>query len=162
MTKMTREEWQAARERQEQWQQERREKLRKVLAEASMPLSDKDIETLVGIPDRDFQYIIRGHPGYKLAHRRASYRTSLSVFELCLADLVAVIDEFSAQATADNRDIFDVRGKDQLKAIERRVQKEMFATTNAAASLVDHCRMVVRRVKIEGLREKLVECFGND
>jgi len=38
----------------------------------------------------------------------------------------------------------------------------MFATTDAAASLVDHCRVVTRRVKIDGLREKLAECFGDD
>jgi len=122
MPKLTEEEWRERIERQETWKAERREKLRKVLAETPMPLSDRDIQTLVGIPDSDFQYIIRGHPAYKLAHRRASYRMILSVFELSLQDLVAVIDRFANEAMSEERDIFEVRGKERLEAIERRVR----------------------------------------
>lgn len=160
--KLTEEEWREARRRSEQFEAERRERLRKVLSEASMPLSEKDIQSLTRIQARDFDYIVRGHPGYELAQKRASYRTSFSIMELCHKDLMAALDDFSVKATEKGSDLLGPLGQKALQAIELRIQKELFAITGAAHSLVDHARIVGDAAGIAGRDLKIAECFGAD
>lgn len=148
--------------KQKDYEAERREKFRKALVVTPPPVPDKYVGLLVRLPDADFHDIMRDHPAYKLAQRCASYRTSLSIMELSHRDLMAAIDDFAVKATDDDNDLLGPLGKDALEVIERRIQKELFATTGAAASLVDHCRRVTDIIDFPERDAKLAEYFGSD
>lgn len=162
MPQITTEEWQELWKKKKDYETERREKFRKALLLTPPPVPDKYVGLLVRLPDADFQDIMRDHPAYRLAQRRASYRTSISIMELSHQDLMAAIDDFAAKATDDDNDLLGPLGKDALEVIERRIQKELFATAGAAASLVDHCRRVTDIVDFPERDAKLAEHFGSD
>jgi hypothetical protein len=104
--------------------------------------------------------IMRGHPGYPLAERRNSYRTSLSIMEQCLQDLLVAIDRFETYALSD--EFVGPGRRDRTGEFEREIQKELFATANAAVSLVEHTRRVIKLHPLPDYNAKRSEAFGSD
>lgn len=140
----------------------RREKLRQAVAEATPPLVPELVEALLTLNDRYTREIMRSHAGFALAERRNSYQTSLAIMEQCLQDLLVAICAFENAALAENSTLFQRNDDAELKRFERTIQKELFATANAAASLVDHARRVDKLHAIPGYKAKQIECFGTD
>lgn len=140
----------------------RLEELRKAIEVAPVPLSDELAKKVIWLISDDAHAVMRSHPGYKLAQRVASYRTALSVMESSLADLIRAIDEFMEEAGKEKSHLMGLLGEQDLEGFERRIQKELFAVANAAASLVDHFRRIWKSVELAGWKEKQVECFRDD
>jgi hypothetical protein len=147
---------------QEDREAERRERLRQAVAESEPPLSGELAQAVIALNDKHTRAILRDHKGFKLAQRRDSYLTSLAIAEQGLQDLLAAICSFEAAALAEGSELFDESGRGDLRNIERQIQKELFATANAAASLVDHARRVHKCHEVSGYDAKRLECFGTD
>lgn len=162
LPKFTREQIDEIWKRQEEREAERRERIRQAIVESEVPLPEKLAEALIHLNDKHTRSILRGHKGYPLAERRNSYFTSLSIMEQCLQDLLAAIDCFESAALSNESGYFDPGGENESGRTERRIQKELFATANAAASLVDHARRVHKVLPIPDYDAKRVECFGTD
>ncbi|NVK20541.1 MAG: hypothetical protein HWE30_17755 [Methylocystaceae bacterium] len=154
--------WAQLKKRQEENQAQEREKIRQVVAESEAPLPQALVQKILNLSSEHANVILREHPGYKLAERRSSYLESLKILELSLNDLLTSIDEFEQAATSENSSLFEYKNVEGLEAIERRIQKELFATTNAAVSLVDHSRRVQKLVNFENFSDQLSLCFRTD
>jgi hypothetical protein len=127
-----------------------------------VPLPAELVQVVTYLPYEYSHVIMREHPGFALAERRSSYLTSLSIMELSLNDLLSAIANFEHEAIAEGSTLFNRTNGAALDAIERRIQKELFATANAAASLVDHSRRVQRCLKLPDYGDQLRACFGTD
>lgn len=148
--------------RQQAQEHAQREAIREAVASASAPLSPELVTALIRLFDRDVHEIMRGHPGYELSERRASYQAALAILEGSIEDLLLAVDDFSARALVENPSIFSLREAQTLQAIENRIQKELFATANAAASLVDHSRRVQKLLELSDHAARLQSHFGDD
>lgn len=136
--------------------------MREAVANTEPPLSSDLTKAVIQLFDGYTRSIMRGHRGYALAERRASYETSLAIMELSCADLISAIDSFAVEALAENSTLFNRQGDGRLVTFEHRIQKELFATANAAASLVGHVRRVQKILNLPDFKEKIVASFGQD
>jgi hypothetical protein len=86
------------------------------------------------------------------------------VFDRAVLDLVRIIRRFEAAVeTESEHSIFSRTQRSALDDIEHTIEKELFAATNAAHSLVDHStRRLQSVVEVPGYAAKLAECFGDD
>lgn len=159
---LTREELNEILRRQQEREAQRREGLRIAVKTSSIPLPPELAKTLINLNDQHFRTILRDHPGFILAVRRDSYRTSLAIAEQSLEDFLVAICRFEAAALRDGSNLLDSRGERELQAVERRVQKELFACTSAAASLVDHARRLNKMVELPEYEARKLACFGTD
>lgn len=141
---------------------QRREKIRTAVASAAAPLPAALVNALLPLNDGYVREIMRGHAGFELSEKRDSYRASVAIMEQSLFDLLAAIDDFSRQALAKGTELFTRPQEDALRNIENRIQKELFATANAAHSLRDHSRRLQKVLNIPEHSEALREHFGQD
>ncbi|MDQ2080019.1 hypothetical protein RA307_07495 [Xanthobacteraceae bacterium Astr-EGSB] len=148
--------------RQEEREAARREQIRQAVAASAVPLPPELAQAVINLNDKYTRAILRDHPGYALAERRDSYLTSLAIMEQCLEDLLAAICVFENAALSEENTLFNPNENDALSRFERQIQKELFATANAAASLVDHARRVIKRHPLPEFKSKLEETFGVD
>lgn len=162
MPQLTEELWNKLWTAQNEREAARREELRQAVAKSTPPLTADLVQALIHLNDQYTREIMREHKGFTLAERRTSYLTSLAIMEQCLQDLLAAICAFEADALAEDSTLFDRNGDADLKRFERTIQKELFATANAAASLVDHARRVDKCQPIPNYKAKQIECFGTD
>ncbi|MDX8495317.1 hypothetical protein RFN29_27540 [Mesorhizobium sp. VK22B] len=160
--KLTREQVARLWKRQEERQAQERESLRQAVASSQVPLPEELAQAVIEQNSRHTRTIMRGHSGYALAERRDSFLTSLAIMEQCLQDLLVAINVFENAALSKESNYFAPGGEDESGRTERRIQKELFATANAAASLVDHGRRVHKLQPLPGYVDKRVECFGTD
>lgn len=159
---LTEERWTEFWKRQQEREAKEREAVRLAVASSSVPLSSELVSQVIGLPDGYFQATMREHPGYPYAERRNTYQTSLSILEMSLEDLIVAISDFERRAIAENTTLFSHHGRDELDAIERRMQKDLFTTVNAAASLVDHSRRLQSRFQFADNEKQLSQSFGGD
>lgn len=138
------------------------ENVRQSVAQSDIPLSEELLARVLRLFITDALDVLRGHAGFVFVERRKHYRASLSIMLLSLDDLEAALVNFEQLATSDQADIMLPRNAKKLEAIERRIQKELFSTANAAASLVDHVRRLQLRFEFPGFQKQLQECFGDD
>lgn len=162
MQKFTREQIDDIWSAQEKREAERRERIREAVAASEAPLRDELAEAVIRLNDKYARAILREHKGFALAERRNSYRTSLAILEQSIQDLLVAIERFEAAALADNSGYFDPGGEDESGRTERRIQKELFAAANAAASLVDHARRVHKLHPMPEYDAMRIACFGSD
>lgn len=162
LQKFTREQIDEIWRQQEKREAERRERIRQAVAESEAPLSNELARAVIQLNDQYTRAILRDHKGFALAERRNSYRTSLSILEQCLQDLLVAIDCFETAALSEESGYFDPGGESESGRTERRIQKELFATANAAASLVDHARRVHKLHALPDYDAMRAECFGAD
>lgn len=161
MPKLSPEEWNRLVLADEARKAERRERIRQAVAKGPAPLSHELMDALIHLFSSDVREIMQEHSGFALFEKRASYRISRSIFDTSVADLLAAIDAFSARALAEGSNLFsNPHGDDELRVFERRIQKELFAAANAAASLVDHSRIIRDALKITDYPKHLERCFG--
>ncbi len=141
-----------------------RERLREEMKAASIPLPAQIVMQLAQLRSVDLHEVLIDHPGFTSWNRYTSYEVSLRVFDRAVLDLVKAIQRFEAATEADSeRDILSRTQRSVLRDIERTIEKELFAATNAAHSLVDHStRRLQSLVEITGYPTKLTECFGED
>src|SRR4051794_4545354 len=99
------------------------------------------------------------HPGFKAWNRYDSYHVSLRIFNRTVPDLLRAIQRFE---TSLEDGILDRTKKEDLEDIEGAIQKELFAVTNAAHSLVDHARRLQKELQIVDYEEMRGKCFGED
>jgi len=137
------------------------EEVREAVAASDVPLPAMLLQKILGLFHRDAESVMRSHAGFALFERRAHYRASLSIMYQSLDDLDAALTEFEALAKTENAEILRYHNRERLQEIESRIQKEMFATANAAASLVDHVRRLQSRVLIPAFAERLRSSFGD-
>jgi hypothetical protein len=162
MSKLTRQEWNRLWALQEQCEASKREKIRQAVASSEAPLSPDLVDAVVNLNDAHTRVNMRDHKGFQLAERRDSYLTSLAILESCLQDLLSAICVFENKAFAEGSDLFDRSGEGEINRIRRQIQKELFATANAAASLVDHARRVDKCHTLNEYDAKRIEYFGTD
>jgi hypothetical protein len=162
LSKYTREQIDEIWKRQEERETQRRERIRQAVAESAVPLPEKLADAVIHLNNQHARAILRGHKGYQLAERRNSYLTSLAIMEQCLQDLLVAIDCFEKAALSSESGYFKPGGEGESGRTERRVQKELFATANAAASLVDHARRVRKVEPMPDYDAKRLERFGAD
>jgi hypothetical protein len=126
---------------------------------SGIPLPPEVVEGLTFLPYADFWEVIKFHPGYKLYERRQSYWASLSIFRQSIMDLLGVIADFEY---SENN--WEKKQNDQeLDGFTRRIQKEIFSTTNSAHSLVEHCtRRLNKKIQIPLFKDHLEKFFEND
>jgi hypothetical protein len=160
--KLLPEEFNALWRRQKEVESQRRERIRQAVAASSVPLPPEVAHAVINLNDKYTRAIMRGHAGFKLAERRDSYLTSLAIMEQCLEDLLAEICVFENAALADDPTLFHPQDEAEMRRFERRIQKELFATANAATSLVDHARRVDKCHALPDYQAKRVGCFGTD
>lgn len=161
-SQLTEELWNEHSMRQQEREAQERERIRQAVATSDVPLAPELVRAVIYLPDEHARAILREHPGFALAERRSSYLTSLSIMELSLKDLLNAIANFEQRAIAEGSTLFDRIDSSALEAIEHRIRKELFATANAAASLVDHSRRVQKRLELPGYKDQLRACFGTD
>lgn len=162
MPKFTREELNAIMAQQIQREAEYRERVREAVAAAEPPLPDDLVKAVIQLFDSHTRSIMRGHKGAVLAERRSSYQTSLSIMELAYEDLLSAIETFAAEALREDTTLFSRLDPGALEVFERRIQKELFATANAAASLVDHARRVQKILELSNYDSQVAAAFGHD
>jgi hypothetical protein len=150
--------WKAQQEREAKYLEE----LKAAIAASEPPLPGELTEAVLRLSASDAREALKQHRGYLLAERRDSYLTSLAIMESCLQDLLASIRNFEAEATADNSQLFSRLQESKLRDIERHIQKELFATANAAASLVDHSRRVQSLKSMSAYDAQRLASFGTD
>lgn len=138
------------------------EDIKKSVAESDVTLSDELFERLLRLFPTKVVSVMRGHAGFVLAERREHFFTSLSIMYRCLDDLDAALVSFGEQATEHHADIMLPKNKQKLEAIELQIQKELFATANATASLVDHVRRLQKKFEFPEFRSQLQICFQAD
>lgn len=141
---------------------ERREQIRLAVASTTAPLPAALVDALISLHDGYMREIMRVHAGFELSEKRDSYRASLATMELSLGDLIAAIDGFAAQALAENTALFTRPQEQNLLTIKNRIQKELFATANAAVSLVEHSRRIQKVIDLPEHADQLKKCFGDD
>ena len=139
-----------------------REGIRQVIAATPPPLPPELVQRFLHLFDGHVREMMRSHAGFDLSERRASYLTSLEIFERSVGDLISAIDDFSAYAIADGASIFGRHNEPRLRNYEGRIQKELFAATNAALALVEHSRRIDEISKRPDHEERRKSAFGND
>jgi hypothetical protein len=162
MPELTENLWNTLWKAQEEREANHRAQIRLAIAASEAPLPSELAQAVIRLNGSHAREILRAHLGYRLAERRDSYVTSLAIMECCLQDLLASIQGFEAEATAENSQLFTRLQESKLRDFERRIQKELFATANAAASLVDHSRRVKALNVIPDYESQRLGCFGID
>jgi hypothetical protein len=127
-----------------------REALREKLRASELPLPAELFEEIVQLNNLYLNDVMLDHPGLKVWNRHGSYRVSLRIFQRAVVDLISVIGRFEKCADSD---IFDRINEEKLEEIEGAIQKELFAATDAAHSLVDHARRLQLPVFRRGRRQ---------
>lgn len=133
--------------------------LREKLKASTVPLPPDLFEEVVQISSLHIDEVMTDHPGRAVWVRYSSYLVSAQVFDRAFKDLFSAIARFEE---AVGRDIFDRRNELELADIESDVQKELFAATSAAHSLVDHSRRLQKVVELADYSTKRADCFGTD
>lgn len=162
MPKLTMEELDRLLALQEQREADKRERIRQAVASSEAPLPPDLVEAVIHLNDAHTRAIMRDHKGFQLAERRNSYLTSLAILESSLQDLLSAICVFEKEAIAEGSDLFHRNGEGEINRIQRQIQKELFATANAAASLVEHARRVIKCHRLPEYDAKRIEYFGTD
>ncbi|NUQ36033.1 MAG: hypothetical protein HUU29_13960 [Planctomycetaceae bacterium] len=162
MVKLTENLWNQLTAQQHARDSAHRDGIRQAVATSDVPLPAELAEAVVQLNDKYTREIMRSHPGFALAERRDSYRTSLAIMEQCLEDLLVVLARFENEAVTDASKLFYTNDDSALRRFERTMQKELFACANAAASLVDHARRVDKCHSLPEYQEQRLACFGTD
>lgn len=136
-----------------------REAVRTALMAEGSPTSPELTARIAQLPFTDAAEVLRSHTGYVLSEGLQSYRLSISIFDQATTDLVEAIDRFQDLV---RRGDFDRRNMGGTSALERTVQKELFAATASAHSAVDHTRRLRSLVEIPDYQRWLQEVFGGD
>jgi hypothetical protein len=163
MPKLSQEEWNKLVQADEARKATRRERIRQGVAKGPAPLSQALRDALLQLLSVDVRAIMVEHPGFALFEKRASYRTSRTILDTSVSDLLAAIDAFSARALAEQSDLFsNPYSEGELKVFEQRIQKELFTAANGAASLVDHSRVIRDTLALTDYPQHLRRGFGAD
>jgi hypothetical protein len=152
--------WNQLERQQKQREAAARETLCQAIAASNVPLPEELARTTERVFITEFRDVMRFHQGYPLAERRDSYRTSLSILKQCFDDLQAAIDRFEVFALSDQWAAPNHR--DRATEFERVIQKELFAAANAAMSIVDHTRRLVKLHLPPDYKAKREDVFGKD
>ena len=137
-----------------------REKLCQDIAASDVPLPEELAALIERVFITELRKVMRFHRGYPLAERRDSHRTSLSILRQCFGDLQVAIDSFETFALSDEWLRPDHR--DRAAEFEKVIQKELFATSNAAISLIEHARRLIALHPLPGYDAKRQEVFGKE
>lgn len=138
------------------------ERLTVIVSESIIPLPDDLLAVIIKTPDKATHTILRAHPGYPLFELRESYIASVDVMDMSICDLLDAIAAFAVEAVTEGTEIFERAHEARLRQIEQRIQKELFAATNAAMSVIDHSRRLQDAAGFAGYKGKIAECFGDD
>lgn len=139
-----------------------REKLRRAVAETSVPLPSTLLARLLHLFQLQALEILQSHAGFDFATRRNSYEASIAVLDLSLWDLLSAISRFEQEVLNENPKVLTVPYEGTLEAFERRIQKELLATTSAIVSVVDHSRWLRGLMSISDYDNRVRSCFGTD
>lgn len=138
----------------------RNEAIREALSAGTVPVPDDVRHAVTTLFVTDAIDVLRSHPGFDLEDKVRSIRTALKLFDRAFMDLLEALDAFDAFS---RRPEFTYRShRDDLVAIENRIQKEIFVFSELAHSLRDHCRRVRARWEYPEIASQLSHCFGDD
>jgi hypothetical protein len=133
--------------------------LRERLKSSPIPLPPEVFDELIHLNTLHLNEVMRVHPAFKIWDRQGSYKVSLNVFERAARDFLNAIARFEAHAEGDS-DVFKRANQEKLQDIEETIQKELFAVTNAAASLVEHARRLQSEVNVPNFDTCFLGIFG--
>jgi hypothetical protein len=137
-----------------------RKKLCDDIAASEIPLPEELARSTERVFITEFRDVMRFHRGNALAEKRDSYKTSLSILRHCFDDLEAAINRFEAFALSEEWAAPNHR--ERATEFEAVIQKELFATANAALSLVDHTRRLIKLNPFPAYNARRAEAFGDD
>lgn len=140
--------------------QRREEVARAQLSASSIPISNALLESIAQLGADDAHRVLRVHPGQLAASLFESYVASLQIFECANADLSQAIQNIGNFLIQPHS--HDPVQREALSQLDRRVQKEIFATANATHSLVDHSRRLQQVVNLSNYDEMRRQHFGDD
>ena len=107
-----------------------RERLRQELRNVGVPVPAAILQSLSKLSTIHARDVLRDHPGFSIWERRQSYEASLSIFRCSIEDLLSAIRQ--CEEAAHDRTFFNQAQNEKLNHFERRIEKELFAATNAA------------------------------
>jgi len=137
------------------------EEVRAAVKAAPVPMPAEIVERIAHLSSVDVHEVMREHAGHRLWERHKSYQMSYRVFERATADLLKEIDNFNELARDGT--LFGPSRRREVDDLEHSIQKELFASANAAHSLVDHSSRRVQKIaQVPGYSEQLRKCFGTD
>ncbi|MBO9401430.1 hypothetical protein [Shimia sp. R9_3] len=129
---------------------------------AALPLPDDLLAKVLGLFPATAKEVLREHPGFILSERRSHYLASLSIMRLAFDDLFALLISFENLISTGKAEITKLKNRNKLETLELRIQKELYATASAAASVVDHSRRLQKRFEFKQFRVQLGQAFGDD
>ncbi|MCW1410736.1 MULTISPECIES: hypothetical protein [Rhizobium] len=143
-----------------QRKQERKQAILDALAAGAIPVSGEIRDAIANLFITDALEVLRFHPGFDLEDKIRSIRTTLQLFDQAAADLTEALAAFD---TFSRRPEFSYRShRAEHEAIERRIRKEVFAFSELAHSLQDHCRRIRSRWENPSIAQRIPLCFRED
>lgn len=140
--------------------QERKHAIRDALTATAIPVSDDIRDAIADLFITDALEVLRAHPGFDLHDKLRSIRTTMQLFDQAADDLMNALSAFDSFS---RRPEFSYRSnRAEHYAIERRIRKEIFAFSELAHSLQDHCRRIRSRWDNPSIAARIPLCFGED
>ncbi len=134
--------------------------VRAAVKAATVPMPMEVVERIARLNPKDAYEVLREHPGYGLWERNKSYQASFRLFERAVFDFLKAIRDFNE--VCNDGTLFSFPRRNELEGMEQSIQKELFAATNAAHSLVDHCRRVQKTAHVPDYDQHVAQFFGTD
>lgn len=128
--------------------------------EGTIPVAESTLNDITNLFITDAIEVLRLHPGYLLESKFRSLKTTLTLFERAAGDLLAALDRFCVFSRTPE---FHYISHAAMQAdVETAVRKEIFAFTELAHSLQDHCRRITTKDwKPTEFEDMLADHFGN-
>lgn len=137
-----------------------KEAIREELATGEIPVPDEVLHALEKLFVTDAIDVLQAHPGYDLEDKIRSICTVVQLFDQAFTDLkssLADFDEFSRQPEFNYSS-----HQERLVSIETRVRKEVFAFSELAHTLQDHCRRLRGQWNHPQIDSQILNSFGRD
>jgi hypothetical protein len=139
---------------------DRKQAIRETLSAGVIPVSDDLRDAIARLFVTDAMEVLRAHPGFDLEDKIRSIRTALQLFDRAFADLMLALDEFDALS---RRPEFSYRsGQNDVAMLDIKVRKEIFALSELAHTLQDHCRHARSRWNETAIVSQISACFRSD
>ncbi len=133
--------------------------IREALA-ATETLSDNDRKVLLSLGFLEFPKVITAHQGHRGSVKLDSLAVARRQFGMACDALIALLDRFHDFSGTDA--FHERRGRPAFDRLLDEIQKELFAFSTLAHSVVDHCRIVQKLWKAPDFDAQRKAHFGSD
>jgi hypothetical protein len=123
-------------------------------------LSDADRKALLGLGFLEFPKVITAHQGHRGSVKVDSLLVARRQFGMASDTLIALLDRFHDFSGTDA--FHERRGRPAFERLLDEIQKELFAFSTLAHSVVDHCRSVQKLWNASDFDAQRESHFGSD